>query len=99
MLGMGCFADADYVMSTPIAVSVAPPPPYPERALSCGRGSSYVDGSWHWGGRAWTWRAGRCVHVRPGHVYIRPYYYGGLYRRGYWARPGSVPPPPPARPE
>jgi hypothetical protein len=82
---------------TTVSVGMAPPPPQYEMPIACGYGSAWEGGYWDWSG-SWYWRPGYCMAGQPGYAFVRPYWSGGVYYRGYWRQGGPtvVAAPPPA---
>lgn len=84
----GCYVEGEYAYAPAagVRVTVPPPPPRYEAPVGCGYGWAYVPGGWHWDGYGWRWQPGRCLRARPGHMWVRRYWSGGIYYRGYWRR-------------
>ena len=75
-----------------ITVSKPLPPPRPyvvTRPVRPRHNCTWVNGHWHWNGRAWAWKKGHWAHCpHPGAVWVAPRVVrvrGGChYSPGYW---------------
>jgi hypothetical protein len=83
-------APAAFGAHVSIGVQIGPPPPPVVYAVPAAPGPGYVwvGSYWYPAGNRWNWRRGYWTGAPyPGAHWLAPRYAGGVYHRGYWARP------------